>query len=47
MSWSDWVQRLAAVSEEDFAKDSSRNRFAILLSQHRLAEVIGQMVSAA
>src|ERR1700716_4187226 len=33
MSWSDWVQRHAAVSEEDFAKDPSRNRFAILLSR--------------
>jgi len=26
MSWSDWVQRHSAVSEEDFAKDASRNR---------------------
>src|SRR5882762_5643154 len=33
MSWSDWVQRHTAVSEEDFAKDTSRNRFAILLSR--------------
>jgi hypothetical protein len=23
MSWSDWVQRHSAVSEEDFAKDAS------------------------
>src|SRR5713226_8173156 len=33
MSWPDWLQRHAAVSEEDFAKDASRNRFAILLSR--------------
>lgn len=33
MSWSDWVQRHSAVSEEDFVKDPSRNRFAILLSR--------------
>jgi hypothetical protein len=33
MSWSDWVQRHSAVSEEDFAKDASRNRFSILLSR--------------
>src|SRR5271169_1644225 len=26
MSWSDWLQRHTAVSEEDFAKDTSRNR---------------------
>jgi len=33
MSWSDWAQRHSAASEEDFAKDASRNRFAILLSR--------------
>src|SRR3979411_826008 len=33
MSSSDWVQRHAAVSEEDFAKDTFRNRFPILLSR--------------
>jgi hypothetical protein len=33
MSWPDWVQRHAAVSEEDFAKDASRNRFVVLLSR--------------
>src|SRR5271166_305562 len=32
MSWPDWLQKHSAVSEEDFAKDPSRNRFAILLS---------------
>jgi hypothetical protein len=26
MSWSDWLQRHSAVSEEDFARDASRNR---------------------
>ena len=30
MSWSDWLQRHTAVSEEDFAKDASRNRFVWL-----------------
>src|ERR1700682_1698810 len=33
MSWSDWLQRHSAASAEDFAKDASRNRFAILLSR--------------
>src|SRR5712675_3235205 len=33
MSWSDWLQRHTAVSEDDFAKDTSRNRYAILLSR--------------
>jgi len=33
MSLADWLQRHTAVSEEDFAKDASRNRFAILLSR--------------
>jgi DinB superfamily len=45
MSWSDWVQRHSAVSEEDFAKDSSRNRFAILLSRtNHLSYHLGQAV---
>jgi hypothetical protein len=45
MSWSDWVQRHAAVSEEDFAKDASRNRFAILLSRtNHLSYHLGQAV---
>src|SRR5438874_13460041 len=30
MSWSDWLQRHTAVSEEDFAKDASRHRFVWL-----------------
>ena len=45
MSWSDWVQRYSAVSEEDFAKDASRNRFAILLSRtNHLSYHLGQAV---
>jgi len=45
MSWSDWVQRHAAVSEEDFAQDASRNRFAILLSRtNHLSYHLGQAV---
>jgi hypothetical protein len=45
MLWSDWIQRHAAVSEEDFAKDASRNRFAILLSRtNHLSYHLGQAV---
>jgi hypothetical protein len=45
MSWSDWVQRHTAVSEEDFAKDTSRNRFAILLNRtNHLSYHLGQAV---
>jgi hypothetical protein len=45
MSWPDWLQRHAAVSEEDFAKDASRNRFAILLSRtNHLCYHLGQAV---
>ena len=45
MSWSDWLQRHAAVSAEDFAKDASRNRFAILLSRtNHLSYHLGQAV---
>src|SRR5712664_704948 len=47
MSWSDWLQRHTAVSEEDFAKDPSRNRFAILLSRtNHLSYHLGQAVLA-
>src|SRR2546425_670084 len=47
MSWSDWVQRHSAVSEEDFAKDASRNRFSILLSRtNHLSYHLGQAVLA-
>jgi hypothetical protein len=43
MSWSDWVQPHSAVSEEDFAKDASRNRFSILLSRtNHLSYHLGQ-----
>ena len=45
MSWSDWAQRHTAVSEEDFAKDTSRNRFSILLSRtNHLSYHLGQAV---
>jgi hypothetical protein len=45
MPWSDWGQKHAAVSEEDFAKDPSRNRFAILLSRtNHLSYHLGQAV---
>ena len=45
VSLPDWVQRHAAVSEEDFAKDTSRNRFAILLSRtNHLSYHLGQAV---
>ena len=45
MSLPDWVQRHTAVSEEDFAKDPSRNRFSILLSRtNHLSYHLGQAV---
>jgi len=45
MSWSDWLQRHSAVSEEDFAKDASRNHFSILLSRtNHLSYHLGQAV---
>jgi hypothetical protein len=45
MSRSDWVQRHTNVSEKDFAKDPSRNRFAILLSRtNHLSYHLGQAV---
>ena len=47
MSWSAWLERHTAVSEEDFAKDASRNRFAILLSRtNHLSYHLGQAVLA-
>ena len=47
MSWPDWIQRHSAVSAEDFAKDASRNRFAVLLSRtNHLAYHLGQAVLA-
>src|SRR5260370_37461304 len=43
MSWSNWLQRHSAVSEEDFAKDASRHRLAILLSRtSHLSHHLGQ-----
>ena len=45
MALPDWLQRHTAVSEEDFAKDASRNRFAILLSRtNHLSYHLGQAV---
>ena len=45
MSRSDWLVRHTAVSEQDFAKDPSRNRFAILLSRtNHLSYHLGQAV---
>src|SRR5258705_12522661 len=45
MSSPDWLLRHAAVSEEDFAKDTSRNRFAIMLSRtNHLSYHLGQAV---
>jgi hypothetical protein len=45
MSWSDWLKRHSGVSEEDFAKDASRNRFAVLLSRtNHLSYHLGQAV---
>jgi hypothetical protein len=41
----DWLQRHAAVSAEDFAKDASRNRFSVLLSRtNHLSYHLGQAV---
>jgi hypothetical protein len=45
MSWSDWLQRHSAVSPEEFAKDTSRNCFVILLSRtNHLSYHLGQAV---
>jgi hypothetical protein len=47
LSASDWLQKHAAVSEEDFAKEPLRNRFAILLSRtNHLAYHLGQATLA-
>jgi hypothetical protein len=41
----EWLQRHTSVSEEDFAKDPSRNRFAILLSRtNHLSYHLGQAI---
>jgi len=42
-----WLERHTAVSEEDFAKEPGRNRFAILLSRtNHLAYHLGQAILA-
>jgi hypothetical protein len=47
MAWPDWAQRHSAASEEDFAKDPSRSRFAVLLSRtNHLSYHLGQAVLA-
>ena len=47
MSPHDWIQRHSAVSKEDFAKDASRNRFAVLLNRtNHLSYHLGQAVLA-
>jgi len=47
LSAADWLQRHSAVSEEDFAKEPLRNRFAILLSRtNHLSYHLGQTVLA-
>jgi len=47
MSWNDWIQPHSAVSQDDFAKDTSRNRFAVLLSRtNHLSYHLGQAVLA-
>jgi DinB family protein len=43
----DWLRKHNAVSDEDFAKDRSRNRFAVLLSRtNHLAYHLGQVTLA-
>jgi hypothetical protein len=43
LSATEWLQKHASVSEEDFVKDPSRNRFAILLSRtNHLSFHLGQ-----
>lgn len=43
----DWLQKHASVSEEDFAKDPLRNRFAILVSRtNHLSYHLGQAALA-
>ena len=47
MSSNDWALRHSSVSEEDFAKDTSRNRFAVLLNRtNHLSYHLGQAVLA-
>jgi len=47
LSPSDWMQKHAAVSEEDFVREPHRNRFSILLGRTaHLAYHLGQAVLA-
>jgi hypothetical protein len=47
LSAAEWLQRHTAVSEEDFAKEPQRNRFAVLLSRtNHLSYHLGQAVCA-
>jgi len=47
LSAADWLQKHASVSEEDFAKDPLRNRFAVLLSRtNHLSYHVGQAILA-
>jgi hypothetical protein len=47
LSPSDWLQKHTSVSEEDFAKNPARNRFAVLLSRtNHLSYHLGQAVLA-
>lgn len=47
MSPSDWLAKHTAVSDDDFATQPHRNRFAILLSRtNHMAHHLGQMILA-
>jgi hypothetical protein len=47
LSAAEWLQKHNAVSEEDFAKEPDRNRFAILLGRtNHLAYHVGQAILA-
>lgn len=47
LSTAEWLERHASVSEEDFAKEPHRNRFAILLGRsNHLSYHLGQAVLA-
>jgi len=45
LSDKDWFQRHTAVSEEDFAKDPSRNKLNIIISRtNHMAYHLGQLI---
>jgi hypothetical protein len=47
LSPSEWLERHAAVSEEDFAREPHRNRFTVLLGRTgHLAYHLGQAMLA-